>query len=89
MLFCRTTLNLSKEQWPCLLIHAFGALMRAVVVTSNQNHRINILFNIIGIFKKFKYYRIAKFSSKIDFEKTVILSIFKAGAGDLFFLIFV
>ena len=53
----------------------FGATQhekRAFVVTSTQNHRINILFNIIEILNKFKNFKnhwIWKFSNNIDLRK--------------------
>ena len=51
--------------------------MRDLVVTSNENHQIIHLFEIIKILNKFKilkYHRIEKFSNIIDLKKLDLFS---------------
>ena len=53
---------------------------RELVVTSNENHWINISFNIIEIFQKckiFEYHWIQKFSNNADLRKQDFLSLEK------------
>ena len=48
-----------------------------MIVTSNENHQIIHLFNIIEIFMKFKifeYYQFQNFSNIINLRKQVFLS---------------
>ena len=52
-------------------------VISALMVTSNQNHQIMHLFNIIEIFNKFKifeYHRIQNFSNNVDLRKQDFLS---------------
>ena len=68
------SLNLSAKFYNYILPIHVG---RDLVVILNENHLINILFNITEILKytnKFKYHQIANFDKNIDFWKIAILS---------------
>ena len=60
-----------------LLFFSLVSLFRELVVISNQNHGINILYNSIKIFNKiyvFWYRRIRKIDNNVDFGKMASLS---------------